>query len=165
LQKENDMRIADIMSRPAATCRPDESTQEAARLMWECDCGAVPVVQDDGTIAGIVTDRDICMAAYTRGERLRDIRVVDAMSRVVFTVHPDTPLEEAEQLMANKQIRRLPIVDGQNRPIGIVSLGDVVRHVMGRADGGRGAKGDHAARTLAEISRPRPSGHAPAPGI
>jgi len=156
------MRIADIMSRPAVTCRPNESLQEAARLMWECDCGAVPVVQDDGAVTGIVTDRDIAMAAYTKGERLRDIRVAEAMSKVVFTVRPETALEDAERLMSDKQIRRLPVVDERKRPIGIISLGDVARSAIGQGSGGRGGRGDHgesgerdAARTLAEISKPR----------
>ena len=161
------MRIAEIMSRPAATCRPNESLQEAARLMWECDCGAVPVVQDDGTIAGIVTDRDIAMAAYTKGERLRDIQVKGAMSKVVFTVRPETSLEEAERLMSDKQIRRLPVVDERKRPIGIISLGDVARFSAGDRSAGRGEKSERdTARTLAEISKPRSQEMGrPAPGL
>jgi CBS-domain-containing membrane protein len=164
------MRIAEIMSRPAVTCRPNESLQEAARLMWECDCGAVPVVQNDGAVTGIVTDRDIAMAAYTKGERLRDIQVGAAMSKVVFTVRPETSLEEAERLMSEKQIRRLPVVDERKRPIGIIALGDVARAAAGQASGVRSGRDDHAdrgerdaARTLAEISKPRRQEGRPSP--
>jgi len=76
------MKAEKIMTREVASCRPDDTLNDAARIMWERDCGFVPVTAEDsgGRVVGIVTDRDLCMAAYTRGQRLADIRVGEVMS-------------------------------------------------------------------------------------
>jgi CBS domain-containing protein len=150
------MRIGDIMSRPVVVARPDDTLEEAARLMWECDCGFVPVVDQENRVAGTVTDRDICMAAYTKGRALRDLRVSDAMAREVHSVREDDDVREAERLMADKQVRRLPVVDRDARPVGVVTLGDVARFAA-RERMGRGG-GQEVTNSLAEISRPRQAG-------
>jgi CBS domain-containing protein len=147
------MRIGDIMSRPVVVTRPDDTLEEAARLMWECDCGFVPVVDQENRVAGTVTDRDICMAAYTKGRALRDLRVADAMAREVHSVREDDDVKRAERLMADKQVRRLPVVDRDGRPIGVVTLGDAARFAA-RERTGRG-DGQEVTSSLAEISRPR----------
>jgi CBS domain-containing protein len=148
------MKIQEIMSKPAVTCRQTETANSAAQLMWEHDCGVIPVTDGDGRLVGIVTDRDICMAAYTKGRPPRGISVSDAMSKQVFTCHPDDSLEVAERLMSDKQIRRVPIVDGENRPVGLLSLNDVVRHVAStrRKDGME----REAVETMAAVCQPRP---------
>jgi CBS domain-containing protein len=145
------MRIRDIMSKPVITCSPIDSLDQAARLMWEFDCGAVPVVDTDGTVAGIVTDRDACMAAYTQGKSLKDIAVSEAMARQVFCCRPDDALEAVERLMESKQIRRLPVVDAEKRPVGLVTLGDIARCTRHHDDGDEG----EVVRILSAISRPR----------
>jgi CBS domain-containing protein len=122
------MRIRDIMSKPAVLCGRNETLYGAARLMSEHSCGAIPVVEDDGRIAGILTDRDICMAAYARGKALADIPVLEAMSPKVVSCHADDFLESTVWLMADSRVRRLPVVDENNRPIGVVSFSDLVRH-------------------------------------
>ena len=152
------MRIREIMSEPAVTCRATDSLNRAARLMWEHDCGVLPVTGDDGRLVGVVTDRDICMAAYTRGTTLRAIRVEDAMARSVFGCGPDDSLEKAETLMSDKQIRRLPVVDEYDRPIGVVSVNDIARQAAtSRKQDGR----DQFTQTLAAIGRPRRVGDRP----
>jgi CBS domain-containing protein len=147
------MRIGDIMSRPVVVARPDDTLEEAARLMWECDCGFVPVVDQENRVAGTVTDRDICMAAYTKGRALRDLRVSDAMAREVYSVREDDDVREAERLMADKQVRRLPVVDRDACPVGVVTLGDVARFAARERMGPGG--GQEVTSSLAEISRPR----------
>ncbi|HYV20027.1 MAG TPA: CBS domain-containing protein [Verrucomicrobiae bacterium] len=147
------MRIGEIMSRPVVVTRPDDSLEEAARLMWECDCGFVPVVDQENHVAGTVTDRDICMAAYTKGRALRDLRVSDAMAREVHSVREDDDVRQAERLMADKQVRRLPVVDREGRPIGVVTLGDAARFAARQQTGRAG--GQEVASSLAEISKPR----------
>ena len=147
------MRIGDIMSRPAVVCRPDDTLEEAARLMWEHDCGFVPIVDQENRVAGTVTDRDICMAAYTKGKALRDLRVSEAMARQVHAVREGDTVEVAERLMSDKQVRRLPVLDRDRRPVGVLSLGDVARCASG---GQKWRDGDQAVTSsLAEISRPR----------
>ena len=147
------MRIGDIMSRPVVVTRPDDTLEEAARLMWECDCGFVPVVDQENHVTGAVTDRDICMAAYTKGKALRDLRVSDAMAREVHSVREQDDVKLAERVMAEKQVRRLPVVDRDACPVGVVTLGDVARFAARQQTGRAG--GQEVASSLAEISKPR----------
>jgi CBS domain-containing protein len=151
------MNIQEIMSKPVMTCQPNDTLNTAARLMWEHDCGAIPVTGEEGTLVGIITDRDVCMAAYTKGAALERIAVSDAMARQVFSCQADGALETAEQLMADKQIRRLPIVDGDNRPVGILSMNDIARHAA--AAGKKNGLDREVTKTLAAICQPRPGEH------
>ena len=146
------MNIQEIMSKPAITCRTSDSLNTAAQLMWEHDCGVLPVVDDEGSAVGMITDRDICMAAYTQGRTLPSIEVSQAMARQVFSCRVNDPLKVAEQLMSEKQVRRVPVVDGDNRPLGVLSLNDIARHAtVSRKKNGL----DHeVTQTLAAICQP-----------
>ena len=145
------MRIREIMSTPAVTCHPGEPLESAARLMWECDCGVVPIVDEDGCLAGMVTDRDIAMAAWMKGRTLKEIPIAEAMARQVFSCRPDDAIEDAERLMSRQQIRRLAIVDGEGHPVGVLSLGDIARSTARHGNG----EDTDVVRSLAEISKPR----------
>ncbi len=146
------MTIRELMSKPAVTCPRDTTVEHAAWLMWEFDCGVIPVVDDEGRAVGIVTDRDICMAAYTQGRPLRDIPVTTAMAHHVVVIHADDGVDTAEHLMADNQIRRLPVVDHNGVVIGVVSLNDVAR----LAGGAKRLGVDRAlVNTMAAVSRPR----------
>jgi CBS domain-containing protein len=145
------MKIKDLMNHPAVTCPVSGTLDHAARLMWEFDCGVVPVVDGDGRIAGIVTDRDICMAAYTQGRPLGDVPVTTAMARKVVAAHADDAIETVEQLMRDYQIRRLPVIDDDHRPVGIVSLNDLARLAV-RVH--RSAVDRELVQTLAAVCQP-----------
>jgi len=147
------MSIQDIMSTPAVTCRETDTLSRAAQLMWERDCGAIPVTDEAGALVGIVTDRDICMAAYTKGAPLSAIPISDAMAKQVFSCHADDPLEAAERLMSEKQIRRVPVVDGDNRPVGLLSLNDIARYAVSARK--RNGIDREVTQTLAAICEPR----------
>lgn len=121
------MKVQEIMSQPVVTCRPNDSLNRAAELMWDGDCGTVPVVDDDGRVAGIVTDRDICMASYTKGQTLASIPVSEAMTSAVRTCRAEDPVESAVRQIREARARRLPVVDDDNRPVGILSLNDIAR--------------------------------------
>ena len=123
------LHIQEIMSRPAVTCASTDTLHAAAQLMWDHDCGAIPVTDETGKLVGILTDRDICMATYTRGQAPQQIPVAEAMAKQVFSCRSDEPVSQAEQLMSDYQIRRVPIVDYDDKPIGILSLNDITRHV------------------------------------
>lgn len=146
------MKILEIMSQPAVACNESDSLSRAAQLMWENDCGAIPVVGDDGRVTGIVTDRDVCMASYTQGRALDSIPVSGAMSRQVSTCHGEDSLETAERLMGDKQIRRVPVVDTDNRPIGVLSMNDIARHA---AVEDKSAAHRDVVRAMAAICQPR----------
>lgn len=132
-----EMRIGALMTQPVHVCSAEDSLARAAQLMWDFDCGAVPVVGGDESLCGIITDRDICMAAYTKGVAPRSIRVGDVMSRHVHSCAAEDSLERAIARMAEAQVRRLPVVDTDGRPIGMVSLADIARSatLLGQHDG------------------------------
>jgi len=119
------MKIERIMTRPVKTCRRNDSMRVASQLMWEGDVGCIPVVDEDNRPVGMITDRDIAMAAYTQGKKLEDMPVESAMAREVFTCAPGDPVSAAEQLMQQAQVRRLPVVDADGVLLGIVSMNDL----------------------------------------
>ena len=145
------MQVQDVMSSPVLCCSTDATLDVAARLMWEGDCGAIPVVDSAGRLAGIVTDRDICMACYTQGKAPRDIAVRSVMAEEVVTCRPNDSLETVERSLGQHQIRRAPVVDDTSRPVGVVSLNNLARHAATVNDGM-----DHGVVcTLAAIGEPR----------
>ena len=154
------MRIKNIMSHPPVTAVPNSSADTIARLMWEFDCGIVPIVGDDGRVIGVVTDRDICMAAYTQGKPLSGIDVTSAMAKDVVACHETDEVETAEHLMRDSRIRRLPVLDAENRLVGIVSMNDIARLAVHAKNSGtyRGL-----VQTLAAVSEPREIVHGVAP--
>jgi CBS domain-containing protein len=147
------MNIQEIMSKPAITCRLGDTLNAAAQLMWENDCGAIPVVSDDNSVVGIITDRDICMATYTRGNAPQVLQVSDAMAKQVFSCHPDETLDAAERLMRDKQVRRVPVVDADNHPLGMLSLNDIARYVASSRK--KNGADREVTQTLAAICQPR----------
>jgi CBS domain-containing protein len=147
------MRIAQLMSQPAITCRSSDTLNTAAGLMWEEDCGVLPVVDEAGHLVGMVTDRDICMAAYTQGKPLQDICVSGVMATQVFSCYAQEFVDAAERLMSKMQIRRLPIVDEDNRPVGVLSINDLARNATSPESGIDLSHG--LVQTLAAIGKPR----------
>jgi len=154
------MKIKEVMSQPAVTCPVDSTLDAPARLMWEFDCGIIPVVSDDGRLAGVVTDRDICMAAYTQGVAIGMIPVAKAMAKQVISVHAEDTVESAEHLMGDNQIRRLPVIDGSGRPVGVVSLNDLAR-LAARAR--RSSVEREVVQTMAAVCEPRSASSAEHP--
>jgi len=126
------MRVRDLMSKQVYACRSNDSLEKAAQLMWDHDCGCIPVCGggNDGasnTAIGVITDRDICMNALFRGKPLRELTVGDAMAKEVRVCHPNDTLAVAERSMCDAQIRRLPVVDDTGTLLGMISLSDLAR--------------------------------------
>jgi CBS domain-containing protein len=133
--EESEMKhVADIMSTQVSSCHMNESMNRAAQLMWEQDCGCIPIVDDDRRVVGIITDRDICMAAYTQGKALTELPVSLACSRDVQTCRTIDSLANAEDLMTNAQVRRLPVVDPNGVLVGLVSMSDLAHHKRSTPD-------------------------------
>ena len=151
------MRIEEIMNENMFTCSTDDTLHTAAKTMWDRDCGALAVVDQAGKLVGMLTDRDICMAAYTKGRVLSEILANEAMARTVHALRRDHTVTDAEELMANHQVRRIPVIDANGKPIGLVSLGDLAREAArssSKIDGGMGK----LVQTFASICQRR--GHA-----
>jgi len=148
------MRVRKLMTVAPTTCGPNDSCSEAARIMWDCDCGSVPVVDSTGRAVGIVTDRDICMAALFHGSPLSSITVGEVMSGDLSTCQADDDVKDAERLMRERRVRRLPVVDGGGSLVGILSLGDVAQSA-GMANGHAASDPADLVETIATISEPR----------
>ncbi len=148
------MKVRDLMTSGVASVDSDDSLSSAARMMWECDCGVIPVTRE-GRVLGVITDRDICMASWIRNQPLTELRISDSMSRELFSCSPDDNVSVAERLMQSRQIRRLPVIDTEGHLVGILSLADIVR---GSERAGRGVSdvsSNEVASTLATICQPR----------
>ena len=127
------MKVEQIMTRHVRTCHPGDSLSAAAQIMWESDCGCVPIVEhDEGgpRVIGIITDRDICMAGYTQGRPLSAIRVESAMARQVHSCRPTDSLTEALNILRQHQLHRLPVVDNGGHLVGMLSLADAAREAV-----------------------------------
>jgi len=130
----------------------------AARLLWDNDCGCLPVVDAAGVLKGMITDRDICMAALSTGRSIAELRVAESMTRDVAFVGPRDALSTAEDAMRRRRVHRLPVVDAERRVVGVLCANDLLRWVDdGGADGPTSSEAVHLVRTLAEICRPRTS--------
>jgi CBS domain-containing protein len=121
------MKIYQIMNRPVETCHEQDNLNAVAGKMWDSDVGCLPVVNAENQVSGIITDRDICMAAYTQGRSLKQIPVYTVMSKQVFFCGPEDTIPQAEEMMRLHQVRRLPVVDADRKLVGILSLNDLVR--------------------------------------
>ena len=127
------MKVQDLMCSKVAACGPDDSGERAAELMMVDDCGAIPVVDEDQLVIGIVTDRDLCMGAYRRARTLKKMSVTSLMTREVVCCQPDDDVRDAEERMRTHHVRRLPVVDRAGRLVGIVSLSDFAREAAQEA--------------------------------
>lgn len=144
------MKVEDVMTHNVMTCRDSDLLVDCSRMMKELNVGAMPVVDDQGSLIGIITDRDITVRATATGADPNQARVGDFMTPSPITVHPDINVEDAAEMMANAQIRRLPVVDDNGTLIGIVSLGDLAVDV---------GEADLLAEVLERVSEPVRSEH------
>jgi CBS domain-containing protein len=119
------MRLCDLFTKIVVTGRPDESLASIAHLMQEHNIGAVVIVEDQRPV-GIITDRDLAMAVGAQGIPLQT-QVQNVMTRHVIAIPEDAGVFTATKYMRESQVRRLPIVDRQDRLVGIVTLDDLLR--------------------------------------
>lgn len=121
------MTVRELQTSNVKSVSPDTDLAVVAKLMWEGDCGAVPVVTDDRKVIGMITDRDICIASATRSKPPAEIRVSEVISanHGVHAVKPDDDVRIALRAMRKHRVRRLPVVDREQRLTGIVSINDL----------------------------------------
>ena len=119
------MQIADVMTPAPLSCAPESTAAEAARLMWQGDCGVLPVVRG-GTLAGVVTDRDLFIAMATRDLRASELTVGSVARTDIVTCSPRDDVHQAMGKMKTHRVRRLPVVDQNGALVGIVSMNDLV---------------------------------------
>jgi CBS domain-containing protein len=153
-QARQTTRVKDLMTKQVSSCIATSTLAEAARIMWEHDCGAVPVLDETGwgRVVGMITDRDIAMGAYLQGKPLAEMCVLDVMARGLNTCTPDESLERAAETMASAQVRRLPVIDEGGRLVGLLTLAQIARASDGDGRDGAAAQVGH---TLSRICAPR----------
>ena len=137
------MQLRDVMTKDVEAISADATLEEAARKMKELDVGPLPVV-DDGTVIGVITDRDITVRATAHGSDPKTSRVRDAMTSDVVSCFEDEGVEAAARVMSEKQIRRLLVLTREKKLVGIVSLGDLAIE----------AGDDLAGEVLEDVSQP-----------
>jgi CBS domain-containing protein len=159
------MRVREFMTHEVWTVRSTDRLDTAARKLWEGDCGALPVLDDTGLVVAMVTDRDVCMAAYLQGRPLSAIPVSTAMSPRLVACGPEETIAAAEACMRDYQVRRLPVIDAGGRLVGILSLNDIaIEATRERRAGRRHRMTEQVGTTLGAIGRhrdaPPPQAHA-----
>jgi CBS domain-containing protein len=126
------MKVREIMTPDVKSCSLDTNLASAAEIMWRYDCGALPVTDGGGSVVGMITDRDICIAAATRSRAEGDIAVKEVLSKPLRACSPTDDIRTAMETMKTQQLRRLPVVDNDGRLSGIVSLHDIAAQARGR---------------------------------
>ena len=119
------MKVQDMMSKSVTTCAMQDTLNTVAQKMWDLDCGVLPVVDPDQRPLAVITDRDVCMAAFTTGKTLDDLRVLGSMSKQIWTCRAQEEVNSAALRMAKHGVRRLPVVDAEGKLVGMLSLNDL----------------------------------------
>jgi CBS domain-containing protein len=120
------VKVKKLMFAEPVFCDSETDLASVAHLLWENDCGSVPVVAHDHKVIGMITDRDICMAAATKHRPPGEITVAEVIDGNVYKCQLDTDLGEAMLIMKQEQVRRLPVVDADGKLQGVLSLADII---------------------------------------
>lgn len=129
------MKVADVMMGTPASCTADTNVAAAVEILWERNCGVLPIVDQEGKVIGMVTDRDICIALGTRNCRAAEITVGEVQPPKLFACKPSDDIHSALAIMAGAKVRRLPVIDAAGKLQGILSLDDVVLHAISGGNG------------------------------
>jgi CBS domain-containing protein len=145
------MKVKDVMTGDVGFCFPSDDLAKAAEIMWQRDCGVVPVVDAEKRTVGIITDRDICFAMVSRNSKASDIKAEEFCSANVVTVDPETEIKDALKLMRKNQIKRLPVASQSGELVGIISVTDILL----ATDGDKKIR-KRVISALTAIGKPRP---------
>ncbi len=150
------MNVDSVMNSRPRSVLAHQSLADAVAIMVERDCGWVPVVDAAERVVGVVTDRDICLAAHDRDKRLKEIAVKGVMHTNVHACRPTDSLTDAQALMRARRVRRIPVTDEDGKLMGLLSLSDLARRAgMNDDDKPKGLTSLDVAHTLAAICEPR----------
>ncbi len=149
------MRVQDVMMRTPAYCNPETNLGSAVQLLWEHDCGFLPIVDAKRKLIGVVTDRDLCVALGTRCQAAGRITVGEVATGKVYSCREQEEIHAALQTMAEKRVRRLPVVNEDGVLQGVLSMDNVVLHIESSGFGHKaGLSNEDVVNTLRQIYGP-----------
>ena len=119
------MLTKDIMTKYLKMCRSNATVKDAAQIMKDLNCGIVPVVDENNRLVGVVTDRDITLYTILNNKNPEKTTLDEFMTKDVITASPDDDVDDVIQKMKNYKIRRIPVIDRDNKLVGLISLGDI----------------------------------------
>ena len=122
------MKVKEVMTTDVKFCRPETNAAEAVKIMWDQDCGVLPIVDHDRKVVGMITDRDLSVAVATRGGAAERIAVKDVSTGKAYTCLAEDSVPAALEVMKAQKVRRLAVVDAEGRLKGILSMNDIVLH-------------------------------------
>ncbi len=122
------MKVQDFMVRDVKFCSPNSNLAQVAEIMWNGACGTLPVLTDSRKLWSMITDRDICIALGTRNLRASEVHVSEVAAPRYFACAPDDDIDVALKTMAAQEVRRLPVVDDEQKLVGILSIDDIILH-------------------------------------
>jgi CBS domain-containing protein len=143
------MKVRDIMTTHVQTCRTDTDLATAGKAMWQGGFGALPVVESNGSVAGILTDRDIALALASRQRNAAHVAVHEVMTKKVHSCFANDEIPAVLRLMENARVRRLPVLDERLHLAGIVSIDDIARSAVDQRGGVTAASFAGAMRRIA----------------
>ncbi|MCI0663951.1 MAG: CBS domain-containing protein [Acidobacteria bacterium] len=120
------MKVEELMTRDVRFCRPQSNLSEAVSIMWDTDCGILPVIDDGGRVIGLITDRDIAIAIATKDRRASEISASEVTSGQVYAISPEEDVRSALNTMRLGRVRRIPVTTGDGKLVGMLSLNDIV---------------------------------------
>ena len=132
------MKVRDLMTTNAVSCRPETNLAAVGALMWEHDCGLIPVVDETDKVTGVITDRDICIALSTRDRQPSKIMAREITTTPAFVCSPDDDIQTALITMSQERLHLLPVVNKERGLSGVLSINDVLLHAekgLGRKPG------------------------------
>jgi CBS domain-containing protein len=142
--QEAPMKVKDVMTTDPVCCRLTDTAQTVAKILRDEDIGSVPIISEEKKLEGIITDRDLCCTIVAEGLDPRTTSINNYVTRKPLTCRADDDLDECERAMQKHQIRRIPVVDNQERCIGVVSQADLALR----------EEPQKVKQTVAEISKP-----------
>jgi CBS domain-containing protein len=120
------MKVKEVMMGTPYYCQPESNLGSATELMWNANCGFLPVEVSDGKVIGVITDRDICIALGTRNRLAGDVTVSEVMSGKLYSCAPDDDIHMALETMKEEKVRRLPVIAKNGPLVGVVSMDDIL---------------------------------------
>lgn len=150
------MKVKDIMMKSPYHCHTEANLGTATELMWNANCGFLPILSAEEKVIGVITDRDICIALGTRNCLAGELSVADVMSSKLYSCAPDDDIHTALQAMSEGRVRRLPVMTKSGALVGVLSINDLLFRAepggFGRAPD---LSRDEVVRTLRSIARER----------